>query len=203
MSGGESKESKGGVSSADLDVRGLRLLLDFEKRLDDKLIQFRVQSKEDVSQMMALTVLPLKNQLDTITDRLERGDTSFKESKERQDDHSERIAIAVATANEAKQAASQAAAVCQNVRSSCQTRSSNALIKKGEEDDEDKKPSAGWISAAQLPSIITAIGALLTTVLSAVILTRTPAEPTKDNHQQPPQQTMQQGQSTTNSNNGP
>lgn len=155
--------------SAEVEAHGLRLLLDFERRLDEKLGAFRMQFKEDTSSAITMSIQPLKAQIDTVTDRLARGDSAFvsvtgmiSEDRRRLDEHSDRIAL-----------------IAKSGSNGFSTPSA-ALEKK------DAGEDGGYIKVANIPMLLQALGALITTIMATVILIKSPAQ--KEQTQPDPQQ---------------
>jgi len=126
-----------------------KILYEFERRLDDKFKEARNQNREDTENAVARALVPIHGGLLTINSRMKNGEDKFKEQGERMDDHSKRI------------------------------------DRKKDEDDtreirrkeDDKKSSGGWISVDKIPTILVALGTLISTVMASVALMRTPSQP--------------------------
>lgn len=86
QSGPQQQESQ--TSSAQLDARIYKFMLDMDARLDIKFKDARDQNREDFNNMLKAEVLPVLREMNK---RLEQGDTRFTEHGERLDDHSDRL----------------------------------------------------------------------------------------------------------------
>jgi chromosome segregation ATPase len=146
-----------------MDAQAYQLLLEFERRLEEKFTQARQQNKEDTQAALIVALQPVNSRLDKIDSRMEAGDHKFTALERRFDDHSDRI---------------------QNVNDFAKDHKAECPMRhRGDETtkmvSKDKmEASGGWISAKQLPAIITAIGSLVAVVVSSVALLKAPTTPT-------------------------
>ena len=145
MPPGEHSRSR---SSAELDPRMFQLLLEFNERLDEKLKERREEIKED----FRVALIQVFHRLDRLDERLADGAKRFESQEARMDDHSEKITNAMKLVDEYR------------------ARQRSSEQQKG----TPKNVEGGWISVDRIPAILTALGILLSSVLSTIALLRSP-----------------------------
>jgi hypothetical protein len=154
--------TRGTRSNPDLDARSLELLLAYEHRLEEKLLQIRAYTKEDIQTAMTINIQPVNGKLDMVTARLQRGDERFSEMESMIREERER-------------AANQSERINQ-ILVKCRGHEVSTALEKSKQAETRRvdRGSSGWISVDKLPAIITAIGSLVAVVVSSIALTRSP-----------------------------
>jgi hypothetical protein len=156
---GDRSDNNGANSSAEFDARMYKLMFEFDRRLDEKFKEARMQNKEDIKTAIEIAVTPIYPRLDNIDSRMEKGEKQFEKEEKRLSEHSERI--------DDVNALLAAEGLGPNGRKAhSKSQESTTAV--------HKKPEGGWISADKLPAIIAAVGSVVAVVISSVAMLRAP-----------------------------